>query len=89
LEPKLKMSGKTLIIRLEGELDHHTVASLRSRIDDRIVGGKAENILFNFQAVDFMDSSGLGMVLGRYKVVKERGGAGVSLCPTAFGVQGV
>lgn len=74
MEPKLKMSGKTLIIRLEGELDHHTVASLRSRIDDRIVGGKAENILFNFQAVDFMDSSGLGMVLGRYKVVKERGG---------------
>ncbi len=88
MEAKLKMAGKTLVVRLEGELDHHVVDGLRSRIDEKITVGKAENVLFNFQAVDFMDSSGLGMVLGRYKAVKERGGQvlACSLRPAVYRV---
>jgi stage II sporulation protein AA (anti-sigma F factor antagonist) len=74
VDVKLKMAGKTLVVRMRGELDHHTVDILRTQIDERVAGGQAANILFNFQAVDFMDSSGLGMVLGRYKAVMEKGG---------------
>lgn len=71
---KLKVAGKTLVVRMAGELDHHAADGLRTQIDSRVAGGLATNVLFNFQAVNFMDSSGLGMILGRYKAVRERGG---------------
>jgi len=71
---RLKIARNTLVVRMKGELDHHVVEGLRSKIEVRIISGQAKNILFNFQGVDFMDSSGLGMVLGRYKLVTERGG---------------
>jgi stage II sporulation protein AA (anti-sigma F factor antagonist) len=68
------MAGKTLVVRMQGELDHHTVDILREQIDEKVTGGQANNVLFNFQSVNFMDSSGLGMVLGRYRAVMEKGG---------------
>ncbi len=74
MDVKLKMAGETLVVRMRGELDHHTASGLRTKIDEKVSCGQAANVLFNFQAVNFMDSSGLGMVLGRYRAVKEKGG---------------
>jgi stage II sporulation protein AA (anti-sigma F factor antagonist) len=74
VQAKLRMAGKTLVVRMQGELDHHTVDILREQIDEKVTGGQANNVLFNFQSVNFMDSSGLGMVLGRYRAVMEKGG---------------
>lgn len=74
MDVTLKTAGKTLVVRMKGELDHHAADSLRGKIDERIHNGQVVNVLFNFQAVNFMDSSGLGMLLGRYKQVKEKGG---------------
>ncbi|MBS4023088.1 MAG: anti-sigma F factor antagonist [Dethiobacter sp.] len=74
MQAKLRMAGKTLVVRMQGELDHHTVDILREQIDEKVTGGQANNVLFNFQSVNFMDSSGLGMVLGRYRAVMEKGG---------------
>lgn len=74
MQIKLKRAGSTLVVRMDGELDHHAVSGLRDRIDSKIVLNEIKNVLFNFGNVGFMDSSGLGMVLGRYKLVSEKGG---------------
>lgn len=74
METKLKQAGKTLVVRLEGELDHHAADNLREQIDTKLTRDGFLNVLFNFAGVRFMDSSGLGMVLGRFRLVSERGG---------------
>jgi stage II sporulation protein AA (anti-sigma F factor antagonist) len=74
VEMKLKRAGSTLVIRMDGELDHHAVDKLRAKIDSKLALQEIKNVLFNFAGVCFMDSSGLGMVLGRYKLVSAKGG---------------
>ncbi|MBS4030798.1 MAG: anti-sigma F factor antagonist [Clostridiales bacterium] len=86
MEVKLKLAGDTLVVRLQGELDHHAVTGLRSKIDTKL--SQVNNVLFNFNEVGFMDSSGLGLVLGRYKLVSEKGGK-VLACSLSPGVQRV
>ncbi|EDS76869.1 anti-sigma F factor antagonist [Clostridium botulinum C str. Eklund] len=56
-----------LIVHMEGELDHHTAEEVRSRIDDRIDRTGFSRIIMDFTNVNFMDSSGIGVVIGRYK----------------------
>ena len=71
---KLLRAGSTLIVRMVGELDHHAVDKLRTKIDAKLAHDRIHNVLFDFSGVNFMDSSGLGMILGRYKIVSEKGG---------------
>ncbi len=63
-----------LLVRLSGELDHHTSASLRERIDLELSKGIYAHLIFNLSDLFFMDSSGLGVILGRYRRVSEMGG---------------
>lgn len=62
-----EMTGNTLTAQLMGELDHHTAAKVRSEIDDTMDSYGAKNLIFDFSKVTFMDSAGIGVVLGRYK----------------------
>lgn len=72
----LKFSKKdnTLIATLSGELDHHSAESVRVKIDSKIDEYGIKNLIFDFSEVNFMDSSGIGVVLGRYKKISEYGG---------------
>ncbi|HZK25415.1 MAG TPA: anti-sigma F factor antagonist [Oscillospiraceae bacterium] len=79
MQVKLKKAGSTLIVQMVGELDHHAVDAMRKKIDLKLNHEDFRNILFDFYGVNFMDSSGLGMILGRYKIVSEKGGK-VSAC---------
>jgi len=74
MQVKLKTKGETLVVQMQGELDHHAAGTLRAEIDAKLSGDKVKNIVFNFHGVEFMDSSGLGMVLGRYRAASEKGG---------------
>jgi len=65
---------RTLYIQIEGEIDHHSANSLRERIDMAFEPTDCRRIIFDFSGVTFMDSSGIGMIIGRYKNVKKRGG---------------
>ncbi len=68
-----------LIIYVSQDLDHHSVTTLREQSDRLIDAGGIRHIIFDFKDVDFMDSSGIGLIMGRYKRVMFRGGkAGVS-----------
>ena len=61
--------GRNLIIRLNCELDHHISEQIRKRIDNIIDTKAIKNIIFDFEKVSFMDSSGIGVIMGRYKKV--------------------
>ena len=63
-----------LFIKIDGEIDHHSSAELRTRIDEYIQGSNTKYIVMDFSKVGFMDSSGIGMVVGRYKNIKRVGG---------------
>lgn len=80
MEAKMKLAGSTLVVRMVGELDHHAVDGLRNKIDRKLSEQQIRNILFDFKGVNFMDSSGLGLVLGRYRIVTEKGGRVMACC---------
>ncbi len=63
-----------LIIHIQDELDHHLAAKLRKEADRQLEKAGAKHVIFDFEGVPFMDSSGIGMVMGRYKKVIFRGG---------------
>ena len=60
---------RTLIIKLNCELDHHNSEQIRKRADNIIDTKVIKNILFDFENVTFMDSSGVGVIMGRYKKI--------------------
>lgn len=63
-----------LCIRLGGELDHHTAEELREQASETIVKKNIRHIVLNLEQLSFMDSSGLGVILGRYKQIKQAQG---------------
>ena len=63
-----------LVVDLIGELDHHYADAIRNKIDDKIDRDKINKVILNFEKVTFMDSSGIGVVVGRYKGLKSRNG---------------
>lgn len=59
--------GNTLVAELLGEVDHHGAQSAKDRIDKALDNYRVQNLIFDFNKVTFMDSSGIGMILGRYR----------------------
>lgn len=74
LSVHLFIKADTLFIRLTGELDHHTSIHLRDRINSLMDKFEIKNMVFNFKNLTFMDSSGIGVMLGRYQQVKQKKG---------------
>ena len=64
----------TLVVTLVGELDHHSSEIVRIKVDNKIEELGSQNIIFDFNGVNFMDSSGIGVVMGRYKKISSTGG---------------
>ena len=65
----------TVTIRLEGDLDHGTADKLRPQIDALLIDPSVKRLVFDLRALDFMDSAGIGFVIGRYKLLSKRGGS--------------
>ncbi len=66
------LSDKTLTVYLQGEIDHHTAGNIRNRTDAEILRHSPEELILDFSKVSFMDSSGVGLVIGRYKLASSR-----------------
>ena len=64
-------AGNILSIHIRGEIDHHTAASIRQGIDGVLFERRPKKLILDLSAVSFMDSSGLGLIMGRYSVMKE------------------
>ena len=70
---KITENGKNLIAALACELDHHTARRVRERIDAAVFTSRPDIIVLDFSAVHFMDSSGIGLIIGRIEVAKAVG----------------
>ena len=66
--------GERLIVRLAGELDHFCAQSIRRELDSLIADRTVRWLILDFSRLQFMDSSGIGVILGRYRQMRDRGG---------------
>ena len=74
LNVQMLIKKNILYVRLDGELDQHTVDNLRVRVTELIDKYRIRYLVLNFNKLNFMDSSGVGFIIGRYNVLKrERG----------------
>ncbi|TXC93356.1 anti-sigma F factor antagonist [Metabacillus litoralis] len=71
---ELDVKKSVLCIRLSGELDHHAAEELRTKVTEMLAANQSKHIVLNLENLAFMDSSGLGVILGRYKQIKAMGG---------------
>ena len=69
------VAGETRMVRVRGEIDHHTAARVRNGIDSALFEKRPRRLVLDMSAVSFMDSSGLGLIMGRLSVVRELGGS--------------
>lgn len=67
-------SNEALTVKLCGEIDHHGAKSAREEIDAAIKSSPPQKLIMDLSSITFCDSSGLGLIMGRYKTIKEYGG---------------
>ena len=71
----------TLTVRLTGELDHSVAAGIRAEVDELILDPRIRRLVFDLSELEFMDSSGIGLIIGLYKLMARRGGTVAVSCP--------
>ena len=74
MEERFHMIEDYLMIRMPEEIDHHQAAALSRTADQYILQEPVKHIVFDFEDTRFMDSSGVGVVIGRYKKIACFGG---------------
>ncbi len=63
-----------LYLRFEGEFDQNSVMKIKFKIIELIEKYRIKNVVFNFRKLKFMDSSGIGFIIGRYNFLKKNNG---------------
>ena len=71
---QIDTQGRVLVAKPDGEIDHYIAERLRVQIDAAFDKSACRHMVFDFSNVSFMDSSGIGMIIGRYKNTEKRGG---------------
>lgn len=74
LKISLDTRDKMLIVNFNGELDHHSAEEIRKEIDKAYFEKRLKSIVLDLKNLNFMDSSGIGLIMGRYKNVLDNGG---------------
>jgi len=74
LEIKAVRRGQRIVVRLSGELDHHSAGQVRTTLDAVLCDVTVREMQLDLAGITFMDSAGLGVVLGRYRLLAARGG---------------
>lgn len=72
MQVKSKVCNSTLYVLLSGELDEHSASHTRIILDDVFSGGDFKQIIIDLSELEFMDSTGIGVLIGRYKRMKNR-----------------
>lgn len=67
-----KLVGSNLYIYLDGELDHNVADKLKTELDRCISSINVKNVILNLRHLSFMDSTGVGLIMGRYKKFKNK-----------------
>ena len=74
MELQYQITKEQLIVPMPKEVDHHIAKTISREIDFLIDSWHVRKLIFDFAETDFMDSSGIGLVMGRYKVMQQNGG---------------
>ena len=69
MEEDFRLIDNYLMIRMPTEIDHHKSVNISTKADRYILSKKVENVVFDFERTTFMDSSGIGIIVGRYKKI--------------------
>ena len=69
-EDLFEIINETLIVKLPEELDHHSACMIREKTDYLFNSKRIRDVIFDYQNTYFMDSSGIGLVMGRYREVR-------------------
>jgi stage II sporulation protein AA (anti-sigma F factor antagonist) len=80
LDIKFTNRGLTLIASFSGELDHHFAEYARNKIEGELLKATTRNVVFDFSGLSFMDSSGIGVIVGRYANIIKLGGKVAIIC---------
>lgn len=67
-------NSRVMTARIEGDIDHHTAKDIREKIDLELRKFSPKMLMLDFGQVQFMDSSGIGLIMGRFKLVTALGG---------------
>ena len=70
---EFKEEGEALFALLAPEIDHHTAKGMREAIDEKLFALGPEVLVLDFSRVKFMDSSGIGLIIGRAELLRELG----------------
>lgn len=71
---RIQTTGSVTVASLTGEIDHHSAAPMRAAIDTACADNASRTLVLDFGGVTFMDSSGVGLVMGRFKLMQTLGG---------------
>lgn len=74
MEKLVQKKGHTLVVQIPVEVDHYFADAAREEIDHRLQTEDIHCLEFDFGNTEFMDSSGIGLLMGRYKLMKALGG---------------
>ena len=83
LDLELSNDRRTLTVGLSGEIDHHSAVWVRSEIDALILRERPERTVIDLFGIEFMDSSGIGLIMGRYTRMQSVGGELCVIRPNA------
>lgn len=75
MRESMKLENGSLWIRVPEELDHHSAAEISAQADALIKKKEIREVVFDFSGTLFCDSSGIGMLMGRYKMMQALGGS--------------
>lgn len=71
---RIEVEDSIMTAFIIGEIDHHSAKDIRETLDARIEGALPKLLILDYTDVSFMDSSGIGLIMGRYKLMKSIGG---------------
>lgn len=74
MQVRIDKHGETITAYLKGDIDHHTAKAIREEIDGEIDSAKPSLLILDFGEVTFMDSSGIGLVMGRFRKMQTTSG---------------
>ncbi|MBE6807835.1 MAG: anti-sigma factor antagonist [Clostridia bacterium] len=70
---EINVTGEVVTARLSGEIDHHSARAMREEIDNAVELNMPTLLVLDFKDVSFMDSSGIGLVMGRFRILSKSG----------------
>ncbi len=84
MDVKIELENGVMTAYVIGEIDHHTAKMIRETIDPRVESARPRLLIIDFAGVGFMDSSGIGLIMGRFKLMRSIGGNMMVTNPTPY-----